>query len=95
MRFDQTRPAALNVIADLGRRPGAASVAPRPNTLDAFQRLSKSPGDLPRPIRVAPSNLIGVASPQNLDRSLEQDREIEPEGPVVDVPEVIFDASFD
>src|SRR4029077_16963190 len=45
--------------------------------------------------RVASGNLIGVAPPQNLDRSLEQDREIEPEAPVVNVPEVIFDASLD
>jgi hypothetical protein len=41
------------------------------------------------------TDLIGITSPEDLDRSPEQDREIEPKAPVVDIPEVIFDAPLD
>jgi hypothetical protein len=80
------------VIADRGAVNVARLVLVR---LKRFRASLNCPGDLPRPIRVAHGNLIGVVSPQNFDRSLEQDREIESETPVVDVPKVIFDASFD
>src|SRR3954451_25114273 len=39
--------------------------------------------------------LIGVASPQHFDGSSQQDYEIKPKAPVVDVPEIVLYACFD
>ena len=39
--------------------------------------------------------LAGVATAQDFDWRLEQNSEVKPKTPVVDVPEIVFDASCD
>ena len=39
--------------------------------------------------------LVGVVTAQYLHWSLQQNRKIKPETPIVDIPKIVFDASFD
>src|ERR1700682_1862557 len=41
------------------------------------------------------SPLVGIATEQYLNGSLEQNRKVKRETPIVDIPKIVFDASFD